>query len=348
MTATAYKKFEVCRLNSSRYDEWDRFAESAPAGSIYSTARYLDVLCRAAGGNFEILAVLDNDQILGGIAVYHEHGWGLQWISPRLLLYYNGLVINECNGIRQSACSRSLAIVQALAAHLTQLRSARIVLNNRYDIIDVRPFISLNWTATASYTYTVPLTDLEPTWRRIDKNQRRLIRRASEAAVTFSDDDDFESFYALHEETSRRKGAALYLAKDKFNNFIKDLLKQGLAKIFNARMPDGNVVATQLVLLGAHPVSHTACAGARHSTLHIGVTPFLRWNAFKKLHELGYKENDLTDAGLNSVTQFKSHLGGELKLNLTLRRTDRLSFKALQCIRYCYSQAKRITTIKGL
>ena len=77
--------------------------------------------------------------------------------------------------------------------------------------------------------------------------------------------------------------------------------------------------AAQLVLLGPHLVSHTACAGADPEYNKQGASAFLRWSAFEALATLGYKGNDLTDATLNPVTHFKSQLGGALELSLVLQ-----------------------------
>jgi hypothetical protein len=57
-------------LDEARYDAWDAFAAGQQhTGSIYSTARYLDILCRAAGGSFSIAAVRDGDTWAGGIGL---------------------------------------------------------------------------------------------------------------------------------------------------------------------------------------------------------------------------------------------------------------------------------------
>jgi hypothetical protein len=93
--------------------------------------------------------------------------------------------------------------------------------------------------------------------------------------------------------------------------------------LYQARLPDGRVAATQLVLLGTHPVTHTVCAGAEPQWQKLGTTPYLRWKVFEDLAEAGYAGNDLTDAALNPVTRFKSQLGTELTMNLVVSRPDK-------------------------
>ena len=104
-------------------------------------------------------------------------------------------------------------------------------------------------------------------------------------------------------------------------------MEQNLCRLFHARTPEGRVISTQLVLLGRHPVCHTVSAAADGEFLRSGATAFLRWKTFEQLSKLGFTGNDMTDAQLNSVTHFKSQLGGDLELSFVLERPDRGGFR---------------------
>jgi hypothetical protein len=82
-----------------------------------------------------------------------------------------------------------------------------------------------------------------------------------------------------------------------------------------------------MVLTGAHSVSHTVAAAADARYLSLGSTPFLRWKSFESLSALGYSANDLTDAALNTVTRFKSQLGGDLVCNWVVTRPGNTLYK---------------------
>src|SRR5207302_745750 len=116
-----------------------------------------------------------------------------------------------------------------------------------------------------------------------------------------------------HLQLHERKGAPLYLPKQAFERWFRRLKAAGLARLFQARLPEGRSIAAQITLLGPHPVAHTVSAGADVEFLNVGASAFLRWRAFETLAALGYRANDLTDAALNPVTHFKSQLGGELQ-----------------------------------
>ena len=114
----------------------------------------------------------------------------------------------------------------------------------------------------------------------------------------------------------------MYLPEAEFRRYVARLRGLGLCRLVHARLPSGRSIAGLLVLLSAHPVTHTVCAGAESEYLKLGASAFVRWKAFEALSRLGYQANDLTDATLSPVTHFKSQLGGDLVPTLELSRPE--------------------------
>jgi hypothetical protein len=309
---------ETRTLEPPEFPAWETFVAGAPGGSVYSLPAYVEALCTAIGGRYRVLAVKRNDEIVGGVALYERDAGGGTFVSPRLLLYYNGVVVRRYDTQYPSEnTSRHVKILTSLEAKLATLGFGSMSLRSR-DLLDVRPFLAAGWKADPSYSYVVPL-ELEAAWGRIEQNLRRLIDRARNDGLAFSDDDDFDAFFHLHAMTLDRHGTGVYLPRAVFKTFFHTLHRQSLARLFHIRTSEGRAVASQLVLLGGHRVCHTASAGAEPEFNKRGATALLRWNAFERLASLGYQGNDLTDAALNPVTHFKSQLGGTLELSFTLQ-----------------------------
>ena len=192
--------------------------------------------------------------------------------------------------------------------------------------------LARGWTTSSTGTYVVAIDDVAALWARLDKNARRLVRRAEEAGVTVTADNDFESLFSLHNEIHRRKGAPLYLPHNSFRELCDGLMKEGLGCIITARSVQGEPLASQLVLTGPFLTSHTVCAGSAEEGLSVGATPYLRWRAFEFLSQRGYIFNDLTDASLPEVARFKKQLGGALKTNTVVRFRDSLPFRAIEAL----------------
>jgi hypothetical protein len=311
---------------------------ASPDGSIYATAAYLDTLCIAAGGRFRILAVRRRDQIVGGIPLYEQVSRKGVFVGPRLLLYYLGPVLARSESKYPSQQSaRSLAAVGALADAIAILGFAKITLKGRHTVSDMRPFLSRGWSSWPSYTYVVALHDLPGQWNRVEQNLKRLVDRCAEQNMAHTDDDDFESFLRLHRLTMNHHEAALYLPDESFRRWFETLYRSGLCRLFHARLPSGESIAAQIVLLGGHPVSHTVCAAIDPEHRRLGAAAFLRWRTFEWLARQGKSGNDLTDATLNSVTHFKSQLGGDLVTNFVVETRGTTAWRAAGALGGAYA-----------
>jgi hypothetical protein len=316
-------------LPETGYDEWLRLVSESPDGSVYAVPRYLEVLSRTLGGRFSILVARRGGELEAGVALFESPSrWGTV-VVHRPLLYYNGVVVRRPSTRYPSEeTARRLRALSALVEALGERGYARLTLHSPRSFSDARPFLAAGWTATPRYTYVVSVRDLEQAWSRIDQNLRRLVKRCEREGMWAAEDDDFGSFYRLHCGTMDRKGRERYLSEGAFRRYVETLRADGLAHLYHARLPDGRAVATQLVLLGAGPVTHTAAAAADEEGLRSGASAFLRWRVFQALSGLGYEANDLTDAALNPVTRFKSQLGGELHQNLVLDRPRSRLYRA--------------------
>ena len=322
-------------LRAEEFPEWDEFVGRSPDGCVYAQAGYLGALSAATSASFRIVAARRAGSLAGGIALYQTrdalHG---SRAGPRLLLYYHGAILASYEGAYPSQhTSRDLEIQSALVAQVESLGYDRVILKSRSTVSDVRAYLARGWTASPSYTYLVPLTDLRAQWQRVDGNLRRLIKRCTETdRLGFTDDDDFAAFFRLHALTLGRRRVATYLPEAAFRGFFERLRAAGLARLQHARLPDGTVIASQLVLLGKNKVCHTACAGMDPEYARLGATAFLRWRGFEALAQLGYEANDLTDAALNSVTHFKSQLGGSLECAHVLTAPPSLRARAAHAL----------------
>lgn len=289
---------------------------------------YLEALCDAAGGTYRILCAEHDGRITGGIALFEQTSRLGTIVSPRLLLRYNGILLADGAGSPAQRTAAQLHTLAALEEALAKLAYPRLQFRCRSTLTDLRVFAERGWSLQPSWTYVVELADLAAAWSRMHKDQRRLVQRCTEHGLQMTASEDFDVFHDLHVQTHRRKGAPLYLPHDRFRGFVETLQRNGLARLFHARLPSGRIVASQLVLTGPHPVTHTVAAATDAEALRSGVSAFLRWKVFEFLAGAGYRANDLTGAGLDSVTRFKGQLGGELALCLRVSRPDRLGFRA--------------------
>jgi hypothetical protein len=309
----------VEQLREGDFGEWERLVRESPDATVYALPGYLAALCEAAGGRYAVLGARRGDELAGGVALYESDSRYGPFVAPRLLLYYNGPVLRRYDTHYPSEqTARHLKTLGALERAISQRRYARVTLACHPTFGDARPFLAAGWSAAPQYTYIVAIDDPVAQWRRVEQNLRRLVQRCEREGMQCRSDDGFDAFYTLHARTMERKQRDLYLPAPAFQRYFDRLRGAGLCRLFHARLPDGRLVASQLVLLGPQGRCHLAAAATDEAFLRSGASAFLRWKSFEALAAAGYAFADLTDAALNPVTHFKSQLGGRLELALVL------------------------------
>jgi hypothetical protein len=321
-------------LREDEFDAWRAMLGRSPQGGAYGRPEYLAALCEATSARYRIIGVFLNDQLVGGVPLYERRQHAGTVVANRTLLYYNGIVLDlPSKKFHSDQTAQMQSVLAALERCLAEAGYAHVTLHNDGSLTDLRPFLARGWQSSVSYTYVVSLTDMARQWEQVDQNLKRLIRRCERDGVSYREDTDFDALYRLHWQTHRRKGAPLYLPEAAFRRFFERVQGNGLARLGHAVFED-RVVASQLMLVGPYPTSHTICAGADEDYLRLGASAFLRWHAFLALSRDGYAANDLTDASLNPVTRFKSQLGGDLVPTLAISRTDSWLFRMLGTARH--------------
>ncbi len=300
---------QVRILAAEEYPLWDALVPTCASGTVYSLVAYLKILCAATAASFKIAGIFENGTLVGGVPLY-EVSCGR--IANRLLLYFNGYVL-------QAQGERHEKHLGLLAEFLNQQPYRNILLHCFSTRNDLREFQARGWRVAPTYTYIVPLQGEKPLWERLDKNIRRLVRKAEASGFLFREEVDPAEFFRLHLNIHKKKGAPLYLAKEQFERYLRDITQSKLGKVYGVYSSSGALAAAQVVLAGPCTLTHTICAVSCDEGKQEGATPLLRWKALERLSLQGFAANDLTDAALNAVTKFKSQLGGELKLNFVVQ-----------------------------
>lgn len=317
------KDIRVRPVLETEFSRWDTCIDAADAGSVYHTARYLDLYSRVAGGQFRLLVVERGDQWLGGLALHERRGRWSSTAGNRLLLQYNGIVpFADPSTYPSERTARIVALQVALVGWLQNYKIDHIHWLGRAPLSDWRTFIQGGWTARPHWTYVIPITHLDDQFNRVERNLRRLIKRCEQSDYRFANELDFGGFHQLHVRTRERKGARQYLPPPALKRWHELAASAGLLTQYNVRSPNGQLAATQLVLHSNHPVTHTVMAAADGELQKTGANAMLRWRACVDLSARGFQGNDLTDADLNPVTHFKSQLGGNLEVNWLISRRD--------------------------
>ena len=306
-------------LDSSEYEQWDRFVDSTQLGSIYNQSFFLDALCKSFGTSFRILGAFKGDELVGGMGIHFKPSKHGDMVHIRPLLYYNGFVVSDFESKYPSiTLSRQTEVVNAILNELESGKYASAEIASTSSFHDLRPFTVRDWRVWPRYTYLVPIADLKKQWEYAEQNIRRLISRCERDGMRLELSDDAEAFHVMNTNTYERKGVDPYASRQAFAHLYQTLKDRGVCQIYFAVTPEGQRAAGQIVLFTRHPVTHTWMAGSDPAFLQSGASAFLRWKTFEDLSQRGYQYNDLTDAMIPPVAKFKSQFGGRLEATFVL------------------------------
>jgi hypothetical protein len=329
-------------LDREEYPTWDSCVLELSTASPYHNSRYLECLAAATDAEFRLLGCFLDGQLVGGIPLYKTNSRFGTIVTPRSFLYYNGpWTADFANMGIAKADRRKNDTLHALSKWFESANLSRVRLKLSPSLTDTRSLLADGWRIRPTYTYVVALADLDALWDRMDRHARRMVARAKENGLFISRNSHPDKLFEFHEDVHKRKGAPLYLPREKFTSFVQRLISEDIASVHHAHLESGEIVASQLVLGAGYSVAHTICAGSAPQHDNSGSNAFLRWEAFRYLAEKGTNFNDLTDAALNTVSRFKASLGADVTLTMVAERPDTSLLRLFEAVRDAYDGTRR-------
>ncbi len=319
----------LAELSPDDFAEWNTFADSAPAGGVYSRTDYLTVLASQDSAEVKVIAVEEDGRILGGLPLFIRARNGRNYVRGRYLLYYNGPVVSgfeDC--ARSTRQKRTFQVLSEIEHYLSASEFDPIEIKARSPLADYRAFLAKGWRVSPVHSLTVDVSDLELLFRNMHRNARRQIRQAESRGIVAWRSNDAELFCKMHRATCRRRGFPSYLDAERMIAFVRGVQDKGLGFLMFAGEDRDSPSSVLLVLQSCHPTAHIVCAGSLTESPGPGVSAFIRWSAFRSLSQDGIEQVDLTDAHNSSVANFKNQFGAEL---VTSHRVER----AMTAVDHC-------------
>ena len=171
-------------------DIWDAFVASSPQGSVFSTAKWLQLY----SAPWKIYGYYKNNNLVGGIGTFEN----LQPLTP-----FQGILTIPTPDIKYA---NIISLQNEVANQLLDVVPQEF--SNHYNFPDIRPFLWAGFSARVKYTYVVDLGNLAQLWADLEKSTRYDITRAQRSQLVFS--RGFENgFFDLYTQTFRRKGLSV-------------------------------------------------------------------------------------------------------------------------------------------
>ena len=147
-------------------------------------------------------------------------------------------------------------------------------------------------------------------WAGLRSKWRQYVEKARRAGVTVEEagPEGLDDFYRIYRDTAARTGFVIRAASA-YRDVYDAFAVQGACRLLLARLPDGEPVATLLLV---------AC-GPRMTELYGGMTPsggearanyLLKWEAIRAAADGGFSTYDLWGLATPGIAHFKAGYGG--------------------------------------
>ncbi len=153
-------------------------------------------------------------------------------------------------------------------------------------------------------------SDEEALWADLRSKWRQYVGRARREGVAVVEGRlaDLDSFYEIYVETARRAGF-VHRAAAAYKDVFKAFSSQGAARLLFARLPDGEPVATLMLLhCGTRVIEPYGGMTDRGAATRANY--LLKWEAIRSSREAGFATYDMWGLSHPGIEHFKAGFGG--------------------------------------
>jgi lipid II:glycine glycyltransferase (peptidoglycan interpeptide bridge formation enzyme) len=294
----------------SEYRAWDSFVASSPQGTIFNTSLWASIIREVFGVQHTVYGVLEGDQLVGGISLFHKKKAGLNVATHLPLTPYNGILFRALQGEKsQKTSTERQEIMRVLLERLEkEFKFIHLVLHP--SICDMRPFLWRHWRTLPQYTHINLLNDLEQTWTHLSSSLRRKINRAEESHIKIVEKDDPTLLLKFQEMSYAKANLKPVLPPPIFQRYCEAVKRAGLLRIFSAVDAEANVHAERAVVVHGDQ-AYDWIAGTNSQIEDEHANQLVVWEILKRLSAERVQTFDFLGANTQSVTEFKRAFGGK-------------------------------------
>jgi hypothetical protein len=305
-------EFILRRFVETQFEAWDRFVAGSPQGTVFNTSQWASVVRNVFGVQNTIYGVLKNDNLVGGISVFHKRKFGLNIITRIPLAPYSGILFFPPSDQKYQKIITEQEEISGLILRELEQHFQFVHFSLNPNVQDVRVFQWHRWHLNPQFTYVNRIDNIEAVWDNLSSSLRRKIHNAQGNKFNIAEKDNPSILLTLQEESYKRSGLKPVLPRNNFEFYCGALLKEKMLKIYSISDNAGNVHSERAVVLWKDFV-YDWIAGTDPKLLEQNATHLLLWEIMKRLSADGYALFDFLGANTPHIVDFKQSFGGELK-----------------------------------
>lgn len=285
-------------------ERYDKFVESSPQSSIYSSPWWLDVVTE---GNWDIAALVNNDGIKAAIPYrIKRHKGGCTAILPIPLSLYNGVLLRPCEGKYATQLSEQIELMSELIDILPNTDYVRLKFHHALQ--NWQPFFWKGFQQTTTYTYIIRDLSEESVWSGMRENIRREIKKA-QRQLTVRDDLGIEVFFDVYVATFERQKMQVPHTLPFLKRLDKACAQRECRQMLFASDAQGNIHAAVYIVWDSHS-AYYLIGGGDPELRTSGAHSLLMWEAIR--HVSGFvKEFNFAGSMNQAIERFFRGFGAQ-------------------------------------
>jgi len=187
-------------------DEWNRFVEASPQGTLFSKSWWLEA---ATGGDFQTLVVRDAVGIAGGMPLVQRRVLGRTLVGCPPHTFITGPMLREREDLKtyESRLTWEMEVLAALVSAIPPVHAFECVCHPA--LTNWLPFYWQGFSQSTAYTYVIErIEDVDRVIADMAHSKRKNLKRA-QAQVKVVENLSADEFYDHHSRSLTKEGKVI-------------------------------------------------------------------------------------------------------------------------------------------
>lgn len=313
-------EYIVEKLETDKFDEWDKFTESSQQGSVFNKSWYLQNIYK----NFDIHVVRDpNKKIVAGMIFgYHNK---TKWIIFNRSLH-SGILFIDFSSYKES--KKNSLIIEWTYLLINSMPKVLFYYSNfHYSFDNWVPFLWKGYEQYTRYTYIIDNSlSIEQVFNNFSRSLRKEIgyaKKYTDGVLCEKENLDYKKdFYKLLKSVYDRQNKKAPMTFKRFCMYDDMLNEKKCRRIFFASH-DGQIVSALYIVYDSDS-AYLIMSGTLSEFRQYNHKSLLVYEAIKYFNEAGIKYFDFEGSIMKNVEIYNRKFGGKYQPYYVITKSNNI------------------------
>lgn len=291
--------FQVIVLSEKHFLHWDSFVDESPQGDVFCYSWWLNAITK---GDFKILAIFEDEEIVAGIPLAYING---KVNEPPLTRTLGPLFKNLAHLTEHKQTTKKRQWLTALIGNIPIGEVEQFCTSHTFT--DWLPFRWRGFRQTTRYTYLINYKNKDEAklWSDLSRGVKETIAKSRKAELFIKHTEDLLSFYHLIELTYKRQDLKFRFSYDDFKRLDDEVVehqKRIIITVFDEQKHEHAAI----YLVFSDKSAYALLSAGNPDLRHLGGQTLVMWEAIKYFHD----KVEYFNFGGSDIERIENHLKG--------------------------------------